>query len=514
MGLSDYDNKLVRTTSGPSESIKSGKNRKRSSSVSLLKSGLIVEEIDLRAEEREAKERDISAAREARRKMSASTPEPSRSYSGPVPPVPKLSANNSLPEDDRRRFSSPMPDLSAGHHSIPRRSGAMPSSTNRSGSAQDLRAISGAMLSANPPASPASSLAPPTRPFATGSPRSPSRTGGAGASTLSLAQSGSMIDMHVGLEDGVEHRMSQAGFVPGTPVQVESPSMINRAYYGFPGDGEDGGGMGRSLPPQPVPEEEQDVARQVSRDTGGDDSLRKKKKGFKGFFQKITGGGNNATTGGATAQQASREQARQSSSSGSPRARRASLGPENSLELPPPPGFSALLNRARRSTSSLINSQAGQGQSQAMNDAADRARSGSPAPGTGPYQNPLGPGMASQISLDPGPFGAGTGAGGRERDLGPFHSPNSPHSPQHPSRVDQVRGAGGRLRTNSSNPNMSAHMSPSMNANSNANAANHPGSPQMQMYNGSPGSPYSIARRFSQAQQVGGGTESRTNSIM
>jgi hypothetical protein len=104
-----------------------------------------------------------------------------------------------------------------------------------------------------------------------------------------------MVDMHVGLEDRVEHRVTQQGFVPGSPLGAASPGAINRAYYGFPGDGD-------VAPPAPERQQQPSYSmpdeRDTSRDTnrGRKDSIKKKKKGgLRGFLSKLAGGGGSSS---------------------------------------------------------------------------------------------------------------------------------------------------------------------------------------------------------------------------
>ena len=344
----------------------------------------IIEDIRLGEQERLEKERDIANARAARRKMAASAPAADTVMIpvSPVqpPPVPAshgVGPRSTTPLDDLT--ISPIPDLSAGHHSIPRRS-AIPPAGRRAGSAQDLRGVPGAMShNISSPIMPDSpqSLAPPGSSFG--------RRMRESSNMMSPSQSGSMIDMHVGFEDHHEHRMAQNGFIPGTPIRSESPSAVNRAFYGFPGDGE-------IEPEQPhvpqVGDEEEHLANY--RDSFADTSASSKgrKKGLRGLFSKLSGGKRDSNREPSLQDTNSKR----SVSSGSPRVKPGSLGQDESYDLAPPPSIGGLLNRARRSTSSL----------RSLMDRENGGRSASPGPGN-IYSNFNG--MASQASFDTGPFG-------------------------------------------------------------------------------------------------------------
>jgi hypothetical protein len=419
----EYDNKMVRTGSGgsPADLVAklSSKNRGQRGSGSLL-----VEEQTLAPADREAKERDIAHARDARRKMVASTAEPStailagsRGSYGTGAKVPsQLQQFAAATEDERKRLSGqPLDEQSTGHASIPRRSAMVTPTPMRVGSAQDLRSIQGAMHGTPNPSSPVS-LVPPARPFAQG--------GSSGAltranSSLSLAQSGSMVDMHVGLEDRVEHRVTQQGFVPGSPLGAASPGAINRAYYGFPGDGD-------VAPPAPERQQQPSYSmpdeRDTSRDTnrGRKDSIKKKKKGgLRGFLSKLAGGGGSSSDRQATP--SSFDYSRDSSSRRSPspssaRNRRAgSLGPDISLDLAPSRAQQELTQSSRASMSNVLGGA----------QASEPEHVASPSVGD-VYQHP--PGMNSQTSFD---MMIGGGLGG---DMGPFQTGPLP-PPRHDSRL-------------------------------------------------------------------------------
>lgn len=440
----EYDNRLIRARAAAQQDAAAllrigksgGSSRQRSSSASLLKDTLVVEDVDLKAEDRAVKEKDIASAREARRALAASeganvaSAGQSQPPSGPGRPPALTALNtananpNNLTEEERRRFSSPL--LANSAHSIPRRSGLAPAPI-RAGSSQDLRSVPGAIMGrgTETPASVDSNgfgLAPPSMPFGSnGTPRGFGKYGGGSAtSQLSLAPSGSMVDMHVGLgdKDRNEHRLSQAGFVLPGQNGAQSPSALNKAFYGFPeSDGRnDLGGIAqananaasaaasRQAAASPVPphrsargfddelgphahEETEDVELERSLDQ---QEKPKKKGGLRGFFG---GGKKKDKSTSSQADKASTFDARDSSSrksvsSGSPRGRRASLGPDASMELAPPQAN--FFQRAMRSTSSLIN------------DSSERDRTRSGSPSLHIYHNP--PGATSQVSLDNGPF--------------------------------------------------------------------------------------------------------------
>ncbi|UZJ54544.1 hypothetical protein CBS101457_003864 [Exobasidium rhododendri] len=321
------------------------------------------------------------------------------------------SMNDYANEVEEQLQSAPGPppatDNNSEHNSIPRRSTAGPNANTfaRAGSAQDLRMIpnattsSASQLQQRNPALSIGTLAPPKAPFR--GPSSPTTPGSLRmrtvSSQMSLAGSGSMIDMHVGLEDRKEHRIAQAGFVPGTPLHSQSPSALNRAYYGFPGDSEvererveswnQGGPFDQSMTSSFA--EVDDTTAATSRISP--DLDRKKKKssgGLRGFFSKISG--KDAMPTEAETSRSSRQQSEEFDDS---RNRSSSFGLDSALDLQPPPSMGGLLSRARRSTSSLLGSPSGR---QSM----DSTR----MLGEHSFNNPM---MASQTSLELGPFGSG-----------------------------------------------------------------------------------------------------------
>ncbi|MCO5553564.1 hypothetical protein L7F22_007087 [Adiantum nelumboides] len=358
-----------------------------------------------KGDERAAKEKDIASAREARRALAASEganvsvagqPQPP-SGQGRPPTLTALNTSNpnNLSDEEKRRFSSPL--LANSAHSIPRRSGLSPAPI-RAGSSQDLRSLPGAMAArgGETPASIDSNgfgLAPPSIPFGSnGTPRGFGKYGGSATSQISLAPSGSMVDMHVGLgeKDRNEHRLSQAGFVLPGAKGTQSPSALNRAYYGFPemdaaaaaGEGNDLDGIAQA--------NANAASAAAARQSAASPVPPAKNRSARGFDDEL----------GPHAHEESLmiwilttdSSSRKSVSSGSPRNRGASLGPDNSMDLAPPPGLSGLLQRARRSTSSLI----------APSFDAERERTRSGSSNLQIYNHP--PGMASSNSLDPGPF--------------------------------------------------------------------------------------------------------------
>ena len=373
----EYDNRMVHTHSVDSK----GSARLRVSSPTVLK---VAEGGPLTVEEKAQKERDIVTAREARRRNNTSGPEMRR-----------VGVETDAAEMRAKRLSGPpIPnDNSSGHQSIPRRShAAIPNAFARAGSAQDLRVLSNTILPQKEMQLPSlDTLAPPNAPFR--GPSSPSTPGGrmrTVSSQLSLAGSGSMVDMHLGMEDRKEHRISQAGFIPGTPLHSQSPSALNRAYYGFPGDGDadhtDDWSPSRQQD-QSMSYGEYDDGYAAAR-TSPDLERKKKKSGFRGFFSKISG--KEGTNGSETSRSM-----RQEDEGGMPSTRRLSLGPDEALNLPPPPGIGGLLSKARRSTSSLLTPSGRQSMdSTMMLGERNNVFNNSPL-------------MTSQTSLELGPFGSG-----------------------------------------------------------------------------------------------------------
>lgn len=368
------DNAMVKTPSSESRLLQ----RQRVASPGLFQ----VEEVPPTAEQKGEDVNDVAGGREARKGNNVSL-----GLGAATDPA-------VVAEDvGEKRLSGPpvMNDNSSGHHSIPRRTNAGPGTYVRAGSIQDLRTLPNSMAAKKDTLQPitvgsSNNLAPPHASFrGPSSPHSPRGFGSSRmrtvSSQMSLANSGSMIDMHVGLENSKEHRIAQAGFMPGTPLHSQSPGAINRAFYGFPGDG------------QAEHAEDWSIGRGFDQSMGTsfgeyDDSYRsspelerkkKKSSGFRGFFGKITG----KEAGELRPEDESMES----------RDRRYSMRPDSSLELQPPPGIGGLLSRARRSTSSLLMPSGRQSMDSTMMLGGDRG-----------FSNPL---MASQTSLEMGPFGSG-----------------------------------------------------------------------------------------------------------
>ncbi|KAN0060035.1 hypothetical protein ACQY0O_008008 [Thecaphora frezii] len=402
--------------------------RNRSSSGSLLKNAIVTDNEGLSPVEREEKLRDIASARATRYKMAgvmASDPLP-------LPPSAVTAAPQPVPSRLGPYAQQPPTPLDDGDAPLPSEVGLLPamsvagrsvSAGRRAASTQELRPPSGSASSpALYPSSPAESLAPPFRPFAPNSPSTTSRLASrSGASQLSLMHSGSMIDMHVGLEDRAEHRLNQAGFIPGTPIPMESPGTMSRGFYGFPGDGE--------TPALDMASEQNKVVLgegYVDPECAGPEGMRhpassqreelvkRKKKGFRGFISKLTGSGAstpnlNGSTGNATGTGsihgsiASRNASKRSRSSSIPRAASASLPFDPTIDPHPMPANASagrLLNKARKSMS--LFSDPTQPTTRA-DEAFLRSRSQTQLQSLPtPFQNP--PGMASQTSLDLGPF--------------------------------------------------------------------------------------------------------------
>ena len=377
----------------------------------------------LTPQEKQEKERDVASAQAARKKMTAgiaATPTTTPPLGLPPYPVTPLQTRTLPKPIPGRSGSDPEEQLgasamAAGGALTPNSGRRVPfgsAQAARAASVQDLRSIADASRtpSANYPPSPADSLMPPSRSFMGTSPTgTPSRLAArSGASQLSLMHSGSMIDMHVAQEDRAEHRINQNGFLPGTPMGVESPVALNRSFYGFPGDGDS------SLPEAAAFERSRMVsgdgyvdpmeAGPRGLDLDRDESVQRKKKGLRGLFSKLTGssgGPSRENSAGAGAggsingSIASRNASKRSQGSGtaSPRLRQNSFSADRSIDATSPP-INGMLSKARKSTSSFF-------RSGAEPDIEPKAR---PEQGrsTSIFQNP--PGMASQNSLDLGPF--------------------------------------------------------------------------------------------------------------
>ncbi|SPO32184.1 uncharacterized protein UTRI_02741 [Ustilago trichophora] len=376
----------------------------------------------LTPQQKAEKERDIAAAQAARKKMTAAAAAAPAAMTPPLglPAYPTTPLQTRTPPQVvPGRSGSDPEELLAGSAgaggaimtpSSGRRVPFGASQAARAASVQDLRAAADGSrsASANYPPSPSDSLMPPSRSFMGTSPTgTPSRLAArSGASQLSLMHSGSMIDMHVAQEDRAEHRINQNGFLPGTPLAVESPAALNRSYYGFPGDGDS------SLPEAAAFERSRMVsgdgyvdpmeAGPRGLDLDRDDSTKRKKKGFRGLFSKLTGssgGPSRENSGGGPAggsingSIASRNASKRSQGSGSPRPRQNSISADRSLDATSP-ALNGMLSKARKSTSSFFRN----GAEPEVESKARPQMSGS----NSIFQNP--PGMASQNSLDLGPF--------------------------------------------------------------------------------------------------------------
>ncbi|KAJ1034998.1 hypothetical protein NDA18_000603 [Ustilago nuda] len=375
--------------------------------------------------QKQEKERDIAAAQAARKKMAtgaqatlpATTP-PTGLPAFPATPLQTLTPPQAIPG---RQSSDPVDLLAALPTALAAAPGAISTATSgrrvplgsgqaaRAASVQDLRSAceQGRSASVGYPPSPPGSLMPPSRSFMGTSPTATPwpLAARSGASQLSLMHSGSMIDMHVGQEDRTEHRLNQNGFLPGTPLAAESPSAINRSYYGFPGDGDS------SLPDAAAFERSRIVSGQgyVDPMEAGprglgldcDDSGKRKKKGFRGLLSKLTSNTNgpsrqssagpaDTSINGSTT---SRNPSKRSQGSGSPRPRQNSFSADRSLDATGPT-INGMLSKARRSTSSFFRNGAEPDVEPKSRPIANNSNS--------IFQSP--PGMASQNSLDLGPF--------------------------------------------------------------------------------------------------------------
>ncbi|EPQ29889.1 uncharacterized protein PFL1_02562 [Pseudozyma flocculosa PF-1] len=399
--------------------------RNRSSSGSLLKNAIVMDDDGLSPAEREEKLRDIASARAARsRAAGLGAPHPVASTPPALPSVPPV------PRPVSSLQQPPVP--AAASDVVPASSGCLPqlgtpvrtgaAAGKRTSSAHELRPPSGALSSPVPyPPSPAESLAPPSRPFVPTSPSASSRLASrSGASQLSLMHSGSMIDMHVALEDRNEHRLNQAGFIPGTPIAMESPGAMSRAFYGFPGDGEVpapdmAAEQARIVPGEGYVDPERARPEGMRSSPARDESIKRKKKGFRGFISKLTGSGGGGSTGNGSSHTAgasgagsvngsvaSRNASKRSRSSSSPRAASASLPYDPTVDPVPTQinGGGGLISKARKSMSLFTDPTQAQS---ADDEALLRSRSQTQLQSLpAPFQNP--PGMASQSSLDLGPF--------------------------------------------------------------------------------------------------------------
>jgi hypothetical protein len=344
------------TASVPKKSV--SKNR----SVPLLmpqRGAKLIGDEDLRPEEKTMRERDVALAREARRRNAGSTSPSIRNMAGTAMPTPgSARLGGVLPEDEKRQVSSSQTMASV----LPRR--PMPggfSTPGRTTSASDLRGVPGSMLSPTIPSTP-ESLAPPNAAFASGSLGTPKGFGASTVSQLSLAPSGSMLDMHLAMASSnqADHRAGHGSGLPmHSPTQLSKPSSSPEAYFGFPGDGEmspiDPSGPYRQdtirdngLRSPPIGDSSKDDGgyfKQKKRDTKAA-GAGKEKGGFKRFMNKLAGGGQ---TGNGLS---SPPLDGRSEDSTSLRARRTSISADDALA--PPPGIAGLLSRARRSTSSLL----------------------------------------------------------------------------------------------------------------------------------------------------------------
>lgn len=378
-----------------------------------------VEDSGLTLQQKQEKERDIAAAQAARRKMTASaTAQAASPPLGPAYPTTPLQTRNPsqalssrIGTDTEELLAGPA--AKGGVLSTPSGSRRVPfgsAQAGRAASVQDLRSAADVSRSSSTvyPSSPSDNLMPPSRLLMGTSPTgTPSRLGArSGASQLSLMHSGSMIDMHVAQEDRAEHRINQTGFVPGTPLAVESPAALNRSFYGFPGDGDsslsDAAAFERSrmvsgdgyMDPMEAGPRGLELAR--------DDSSKRKKKGFRGLLSKLTGssGGLSRENSNGPAGEsisgsiASRNPSKRSQGSGSPRLRQNSFSADRSLDATSP-ALNGMLSKARRSTSSFF-------RNGVEPDPDSRARAPVGIHSNSMFQNP--PGMASQNSLDLGPF--------------------------------------------------------------------------------------------------------------
>lgn len=374
------------------------KNRSTSALVSGGKGVQLVNDEDLKPEERTRRDQDIAAAREARRKNATSVPDglgiaagaSSPRFSGPnmnkqMPTTPAkyppLAVQTGAVDDPQRRFSSsPVTATSGGAFPAARRPGPG-GLTGRGPSSSDLRNISGAMLSSPAMPSTPDSLAPPSAMMYASTPKG---FGVRTASQLSLAPSGSMLDMHIALAGTSAENRAGTSLAMPSPMELDrGASGSSRNFFGFPGDGEaspvDHAGRPSFQGEEPVGGlSDFSVIRPNNTSPPAPAMTKKKSKGLKGLFSKMgasnSGGNSRANTTGDEV----------SKSSGSPDVRRGSMSADSSLA--PPPGIGGLLNRARRSTSSLL------GGRESVEQVRDMYGGNEP------------PGMLSPDRFDMGPF--------------------------------------------------------------------------------------------------------------
>lgn len=418
-------------TFAPIAARKSVSKNRSASAMGLKSHAKLVGDDDLAPSDKALRDRDVMLAREARRKNAAggaasttssgpmSVPGSalmSNSASNPIMGAkqsqPKvggsMNASAALADEERRKMTSTPISVSGATGSLaPRRPHLGGLSTPvRGASASDLRSVSGAMLSSPTVPSTPDSLAPPSALAGPGSMLStPRGFGGRTASQLSLAPSGSMMDMHValaGASNQADHRAGHGQTLPlPSPIDLDrSGSASQQAFHGFPGDGD----VSAADPAQAYRSDFQNdclidampnsavskASGQSQPISGG--STGKKKKGLRGFFSKLSGsaGANNESphmnSGNGDAFMDDGETSKRSETGSvpprSPRNRRQSMSGDSSLA--PPPGIAGLLSRARRSTSSLLGGR----------ESVDTPRE--------LYNEP--PGMMSPDRFDMGPF--------------------------------------------------------------------------------------------------------------
>lgn len=340
------------------------------------KDGLPIVGDNLEPEQQALKDRDVALAREARRRnVSANNVETSR-FNKSMPPTPTIGL-----DDDRRRTM-----LSNGSAHVGRKPTPGASTPMRGSSSNDLKA----ML----PSTPDSSLIPPTAPFASHL-STPRGFGVRTASQLSLAPSGSMMDMHLGVmgsSNQAEHHRSGAMSALGLPSPINLRERSGSAsspqnYFGFPGDGELSAvdpkvanpmDLRGAAPFEPESRLDPDQSMEDSFASSTNNPKKKKSRGFKNFFNKMSSSG--------LVEGASNKRSGDANGLASP-----DLDASPDSPLAPPPGLAGLLARARRSTSSLV-SGAHSGDDQA--DWVPSPHDLSPAQeryDMGPFQPPLPP---------------------------------------------------------------------------------------------------------------------------
>ncbi|CAO1629416.1 unnamed protein product [Sympodiomycopsis kandeliae] len=449
----------LQETFAPVAARKSVSKNRSASAIAVKSSAKIIDDDDLPPAEKAARDRDVLLAREARRKnaasvpgtgtgaMSLSTSSPALSVSGSAAATTAVSGNKEggkynskimapqvslspiMGDEERRRMTStPIGTTSNSFASgPPRRPNAMANTTPLRGvSASDLRSVAGAMASSPAVPSTPDSLAPPSALAGASMLSTPRGFGGRTASQLSLAPSGSLMDMHVALAGTSNQADHRAGHGLGLPSPMEldrSTSASPQAFHGFPGDGDVSPAdpaqayrrsfqAGNDSRPGAAAFDSMSGKGGAGDRGSGAQNGGKKKKGIRGFFSKLSGsgsGGGGVNSGGnesfndQTTDADDGEMSKRSEPIEASRNRRQSLSADSYLA--PPPGIGGLLSRARRSTSSLLGGRESVDQPREMLYAEPPGIATPDRFDMGPFQPPLPP-QRSQ-SKAPGPDSSG-----------------------------------------------------------------------------------------------------------